>query len=60
LRNAGWALLLTLVSIGLYLGIFLPDPLLLVVLLLQSALLLWKHRQDLSQSPWRRLSKHRT
>ncbi|MCX8061568.1 MAG: glycerol-3-phosphate acyltransferase [Anaerolineales bacterium] len=54
LRNSGWSLLFTLLTIGLYLGIFLPDGMLFMVLAFQSALLLWKHRQDLRQLPWRK------
>ncbi|PWH12959.1 MAG: hypothetical protein DDG59_14970 [Anaerolineae bacterium] len=54
LRNSGWALLLTLASVGVYLWLFNPDPLFLTVLALQSALLLWKHRQDLRQLPWQK------
>ncbi len=56
LRNSGWALLITLATIGIYLLLFDPDPILLTVLLLQSALLLWKHRQDLRQPPWHKPS----
>lgn len=56
LRNAGWALLLTLATIGGYLLLFNPDPLFLSILVLQSALLLWKHRQDLRQLPWQKSS----
>jgi len=34
--------------------LFDPNPLYLSVLVLQSALLLWKHRQDLRQLPWQK------
>ncbi|MCS6908730.1 MAG: glycerol-3-phosphate acyltransferase [Anaerolineales bacterium] len=52
LRNSGWAILLTLITVGVYLAVFLPQPTFLAVLALQSALLLWKHRQELRQPPW--------
>lgn len=55
LRNSGWSLLFTLGVVGVYLGFFLPDRVFLTVLVLQTALLMWKHRQDLRQ-PLRRKS----
>lgn len=55
LRNSGWSLLFTLGVVGIYLGLFLPDRVFFTVLVLQTALLMWKHRQDLRQ-PLRRKS----
>ncbi len=57
LRNSGWALLLTLATMGVYLVWFLPEPSFLIILGLQTALLMWKHRADLRQPPWHKLSK---
>ncbi len=54
LRNSGWSLLLTLATLGVYLSLFLPEPTFFIVLALQTVLLLWKHRQDLHQPPWRK------
>lgn len=56
LRNSGWSLLFTLGVVGIYLGFFLPDRVFITVLVLQTALLMWKHRQDLRQLPRRRSS----
>jgi hypothetical protein len=46
LKNSGWAVLLTLVGIAIYLFAFRPEPFFFWVLGLQTALLLWKHRAD--------------
>lgn len=51
LRNSGWAVVLSLVGIGSYLLWLRPETLLLEVLGLQSALLLWKYREELRQAP---------
>jgi glycerol-3-phosphate acyltransferase PlsY len=48
---SGWAIMLALLTIGLYLLMFNPDPLLLAVLVGQIALLGWTHRADLAQRP---------
>lgn len=56
LRNSGWSLLFTLITLGVYLWLFLPESSFFVILALQSALLLWKHRADLRQAPWQSLS----
>ncbi len=56
LRNSGWSLLFTLITLGVYLWLFLPESSFFVILALQSALLLWKHRADLRQAPWQNLS----
>lgn len=60
LRNSGWALLLTLLTLGVYLWLFLPEPSFFVILALQSALLLWKHRADLRKAPWQNRSSPRS
>lgn len=57
---SGWAIMATLLSIGVYLLVFNPDPLLLAVLAGQLVLLGWTHRTDLRQRPslrprWSRL-----
>ncbi|GAB4471141.1 MAG: hypothetical protein Kow0088_04560 [Anaerolineales bacterium] len=59
LRNSGWALLFTLIVIAIYLGFLRSDWLLFLVLALQSGLLIWKHRQDLRQPPWRKPTEPR-
>ncbi|MFN3308437.1 MAG: glycerol-3-phosphate acyltransferase [Anaerolineales bacterium] len=56
LRNSGWSLLFTLITLGVYLWLFLPESSFFVILALQSALLLWKHRTDLRQAPWQNSS----
>lgn len=48
---SGWAIMLALLTIGLYLIAFNPDPLLLAVLAGQMALLGWTHRADLAVRP---------
>ena len=58
LKNSGWAVTLTLLAMAAYLWLARPEPLFGWVLGLQSALLLWKHRHDLRQNPFRRKSKH--
>lgn len=47
LKNSGWAVLLTLAGMAVYLYFFRPEPLFLWILGLQTVLLLWKHRFDL-------------
>ena len=49
LRNSGWAVLLTLIVMGVYLFFARPEPLLFWVLGFQSILLIWKHRAELKQ-----------
>ncbi len=53
-RPPGWALLLTLLCLGLVIVVWLPNPVFLVVLALQSLILLYKERADLGQWPSRR------
>lgn len=48
---SGWAIMLALGTMGVYLWLFNPDPLLLAVLLGQIVLLGWTHRADLAQRP---------
>ncbi|MDX9992953.1 MAG: glycerol-3-phosphate acyltransferase [Anaerolineales bacterium] len=52
LKNAGWAVVLSLAGMAAYLVFFRPDPLLFWVLGLQAILLIWKHRQDLVIRNW--------
>lgn len=59
LDNDGWSVLLTAAVATLYLLLFLPRPLFLVVIGLQIALVIWTHRADLAGPPqlrerWRR------
>jgi glycerol-3-phosphate acyltransferase PlsY len=57
IRPPGWALLLTLVCLGLIIAIWFSDTVFLVVLALQSLILLYKERADLQQRPslqWRK------
>jgi glycerol-3-phosphate acyltransferase PlsY len=46
LKNSGWAVLLTLAGMAVYLYFFRREPLFFWVLGLQTVLLLWKHRAD--------------
>lgn len=46
LKRSGWAVLLTLTGMGVYLFFFRPEPLFWGVWGLQVVLLLWKHRMD--------------
>jgi glycerol-3-phosphate acyltransferase PlsY len=46
LKNSGYAVLLTLAGIAVYLALARPEPLLFWVLGLQAVLLIWKHRAD--------------
>jgi glycerol-3-phosphate acyltransferase PlsY len=54
-KPSGWAVLLTLIGIFIFLLLFLPEPLFLTILGLQSIILIWKHSQDLRQKPELRL-----
>lgn len=47
LKSSGWAVLLTLAGMGVYLWLARPEPLFFWVLGLQTVLLVWKHRFDL-------------
>lgn len=51
LANDGWTIMLTMVSLLLYLLIFGSDPTFLFVWAGNSLLLGWKHRTELSQPP---------
>lgn len=51
LKPSGWAVLLTLIGIFIFLLLFLPEPLFLIILSLQSIILIGKHGQDLRQKP---------
>jgi acyl phosphate:glycerol-3-phosphate acyltransferase len=46
---SGWAMMLALLSLGLYLLLARPEPLLLGVWLTNTLILAWKHRTDLQQ-----------
>ncbi|MBI5671427.1 MAG: glycerol-3-phosphate acyltransferase [Chloroflexi bacterium] len=48
---SGWAVLLMLASLLVYLLLARPDPTLLLTLLGNTLILAWKHRADLSQPP---------
>ena len=54
---SGWAVLLTLLGLGLVLLLWLPDPVLLAVLLTQSALLLYRQWPELTRRPHLRRRK---
>lgn len=56
---AGWAVMLTLVGMGLTIWLWLADPVLIGVLLANSILLIYTHRDDLRQRPRRRKSNPR-
>ena len=51
LRPNGWAVVLALLTVLVYLLAFRPDPLLIVVTIGQLALLTYTHRADLSRRP---------
>ncbi len=48
---SGWAVVVSAMSNGVYLALTGADMVLLVICVLQFALLLWKHREDLSHPP---------
>ena len=50
-RPSAWALLLTLICLGLAILIWFPDPVFMAVLIGQSAILLYKQKDDLQQRP---------
>jgi hypothetical protein len=53
-RNSGWAVALGLLTIGVYLLVWLPDPALLIIWVGNMLLVLMRHREDLRQPPvWR-------
>jgi acyl phosphate:glycerol-3-phosphate acyltransferase len=61
IRPSGWALLLTLICLGLGILIWFPDPVFMAVLIGQSAILLYKQKDDFQQRPsLRRNGKHKT
>ena len=51
LSSPGWAILLGLVAILAVLLFWIPDKMLLLVWFVVAIVLIWKHRQDLSQAP---------
>ena len=57
---AGWAVMLTLAGMGLTIWLWLADPVLIVVLLANSVLLIYTHRDDLRQQPRWRKNKQKT
>ncbi|MGD8584936.1 MAG: glycerol-3-phosphate acyltransferase [Chloroflexota bacterium] len=59
LRPSGWAVLLTLAGLLLFLLIWDPRPVFLAVLGGHVLLLVWKQRQDLAQKPELRLGRGR-
>ncbi|MFC1997731.1 glycerol-3-phosphate acyltransferase [Chloroflexota bacterium] len=50
-KPSGWAVLLTLIGMGVAIWLWLPDPVLLGVLLANALLLVYTHRDDLQQRP---------
>jgi glycerol-3-phosphate acyltransferase PlsY len=48
---SGWAMMLAMLSLLVYLLLFHPDPMLLTVWASNALLLAWKHRADLAQPP---------
>jgi glycerol-3-phosphate acyltransferase PlsY len=51
LKNSGWAVMLSLAGMAVYLYFFRPDALFFWVLGLQAVLLAWKHWADLQKNP---------
>lgn len=56
-RPSGWAVLLTLAGLLLFLLIWNPLPTFIAVLIGHALLLTWKHREDLAQKPELRLGR---
>lgn len=50
-RVSGWALMFALASLLVYLVLAHPDPTLMVILILNTGILAWKHRSELVQPP---------
>lgn len=50
-KVSGWAVMLMMGSVGLYMLLAHPDPLLMTVWAGNTLLLAWKHRDDLRQPP---------
>ena len=59
LRPNGWAVVLALLTVLVYLLAFRPDPLLIVVTIGQLALLAYTHRADLSRRPDLRFARQK-
>jgi glycerol-3-phosphate acyltransferase PlsY len=57
IRPSGWAVALTLIGLFLFLYIWNPIPTFVIILVGQSALLLWKQKQELGQKPTLRLGR---
>ena len=57
---AGWAVMLTLIGMGMTILFWLADPILLGVLLVNALLLIYTHREDLRKRPRLRNAKHQT
>lgn len=51
IAESGWAVMLTVLSVMVYLALTYPDPVLLTVVLVNAALLTWKHRAELRRMP---------
>jgi glycerol-3-phosphate acyltransferase PlsY len=49
--SAGWAVMLAMAGILIELLVWMPDPLLISVLIAETLILAWTHRTDLSQWP---------
>ncbi|NLX09679.1 MAG: hypothetical protein GXY36_08495 [Chloroflexi bacterium] len=48
---SGWAVIFAMVTLGVHLVIFNPDPVLLAVWVGNLGILVWKHRQELRYTP---------
>jgi len=57
LKNSGWTVVLTLLGMAIYLFFARPETLFFWVLGLQAVLLLWKHRADFRQNPFKKSAK---
>lgn len=57
IRPSGWAVLITLVGVLVFIIFWNPQPEFLLVIGGQIVLLFWKHRQDLRQRPTLRISR---
>lgn len=60
LNISGWAVILALLTMMLYLVLFLPDPLFISVVAGQLALMTYTHRADLARRPGLRFRRHRS
>ena len=57
---AGWAVMITMAGMGLTIWLWMADPILIGILLVNALLIIYTHRDDLRQRPRLRNSKNQT